>query len=105
MASIPTMRYSSSPEFSMHSLRALGEDSSDSGFDDLGFVDLSFCENIDEFEQDHAMPCHCQSDFESATLTRLDDLDETLHRSIDSIRIENIREYRAWVGSRSLHIS
>ena len=103
MASIPTMRYSSSPEFSMHSLRALGEDSSDSGFDDLGFVDLSFCEDIAEFEQDQSMSC--QSDFESATHTGLDDLDETLHRSIESIRIANIREYRAWVGSRSLHIS
>ena len=80
------------------------EETSGSGFEDFGFIDLSFCDDLAEIEQDHSMSI--DSDFESATTdTSPQDLAEDQERSIASTRIANIREYRAWVGSRSLHIS
>ena len=85
-------------------MRALGEDLSGSEYDELGFVDLTLCDDLAEIENDDAMTF--QIDFvEDMPDMTFGDLAEILTRPFGNVSIVNVREYRAWVGSRSLHIS
>ena len=82
----------------------LGKLADDSESGHLGFVDLSFYDDVVGEMEQAAAALH---DFEAApTYSAINDqADEGKQQALYSTQNIDIRRYRAWVGSRSLHIS
>jgi len=92
---------SSSADCRIHPLASPVKGTCGSSLDDHGSVELSFLPDLADIDQDIAS--QDGSDAETANAS-FEDL-EALYRNFDTIRIANIRSYKAWVGERNLHIS